>query len=558
MNGMYITCIIFLNGLLPLFICKFDSDTINIYLSKQNVTGSTDDLTGTCNVTGLSRNEIVLTDNIDTCNSSPVLAWVGAYAKYSPWIEYKGCGIFKFTANLIQIDFTQMNFSTEPDIFKCYEHCRMNYFKHNYIGFQRNKCLCFYNVDIEIVPCNNTNLTVCGDNQNFLCGDKDNVTVIYEIKNQVVNSTNNTGECGIVKIDYNQTTFSSMECSNKTAILCFDNGTSTLHAYPDKTDKWETSVQFCLKRDWLISSVQNVMNGSLPNVTEGTYWVSAVRGISYKSLHDDSVECKVVNIANNKTTVRNMPCSNNESILCFDNGTFTAYPTQKENFNKSVKFCQEQDRLVSSVEDVLNGNLLNVTDGSYWVFTTSRIAVQATIDNDFCVASLIENGKKMTPIVKSCDVKLPVTCRIGSFDPWNGTSLQTQSLMKRNLVIIIISGSIGFIVLVVIVIILICKRRKRTMKTENVKSNSQETKVKLDYAEVLPDVEYKNNSDTINIYDHTDTFQTSPKLDTNLQSEYDSMAGIKQEAEGLYDESATCPSGNTQTKELEDGLYDHC
>lgn len=28
----------------------------------------------------------------------------------------------------------------------------------------------------------------------------------------------------------------------------------------------------------------------------------------------------------------------------------------------------------------------------------------------------------MTPIVKSCDVKLPVTCRIGSFDPWNGTS----------------------------------------------------------------------------------------------------------------------------------------
>lgn len=33
------------------------------------------------------------------------------------------------------------------------------------------------------------------------------------------------------------------------------------------------------------------------------------------------------------------------------------------------------------------------------------------------------------------------------------------------------------------------------MKTENVKSNSQETKVKREmYAEVLPGVEYKNNS----------------------------------------------------------------
>ncbi|VDH95536.1 Hypothetical predicted protein [Mytilus galloprovincialis] len=459
----------------------------------------------------------------------------------------------------------------------------MNNFKHNYIGFQRNKCLCYFINDIEIEECDNTNVTVCGDNQNLVCGDRDNVTVIYEMKSQVINSLNNIGECGVVKIDHNQTTFRSIECSKNAAILCFDDGTSTLHAYPNKTNKWEKAVQFCLKHDRLISSVQNVMHESLPNATEGTYWVSAVRGISFKSLNDDSVECQVVNIANNKTTFRSMPCSNKESILCFDNGTFTAYPTQKENFNKSVKFCQEQDRLVSSVEDLLNGNLLNVTDGSYWVFTTSRIAVQATIDNDFCVASLIENGKKMTPIVKSCDVKLPVTCRIGSFDPWNGTSrecvtsghditstnsyittnmanvsVQTQSLMERNLVIIIISGSIGFIVLVVIVIILICKRRKRTMKTENVKSNSQETKVKLDYAEVLPDVEYKNNSDTINIYDHTDTSQAASKLDTNLQSEYDSMAGIKQEAEGLYDESATCPSGHTQTKELEDGLYDHC
>lgn len=84
----------------------------------------------------------------------------------------------------MQIDFTQMNFSTEPDIFKCYEHCRMNYIKHNYIGFQRNKCLCFYNVDIEIVLCNNTNVTVCGYNQNFICGGRDNVTVIYEIKSK--------------------------------------------------------------------------------------------------------------------------------------------------------------------------------------------------------------------------------------------------------------------------------------------------------------------------------------------------------------------------------------
>lgn len=59
-----------------------------------------------------------------------------------------------------------------------------------------------------------------------------------------------------------------------------------------------------------------------------------------------------------------------------DNGTFTAYPTQKENYDESVKFCKNQDGLISSVEDVMNGILLNVTDGSYWVSTTSRIAVQ--------------------------------------------------------------------------------------------------------------------------------------------------------------------------------------
>ncbi|XP_071149601.1 uncharacterized protein [Mytilus edulis] len=551
MNGMYITFIIFLNGLLSLFICKCDSDTINIYLSKQNVTGSTDDLTGTCNVTGLSRNEVVLAD---TCTSPPVLAWIGAYAKYSPWIEYKGCGMFNFTANLIEIDFTEKNFSTEPDIFKCFEHCQM-YHMHNYIGFQRNKCLCFFSVDIEdIVQCNNTTITVCGDNQNFICGNKDNVTVVYEIKNQVILPKNDTGQCGLVQIYDNQTTFSSKECSNKAAVLCFDN--DTLKVFPNKAENWRTAVQFCQTQNWLISSVANVMGGYLLNITDGTYWVSAIRGVSYTSLQD---ECKVVNIEDNKTTIRSMACSDKENILCFNNGTFTAYPTQKQNYDESVKFCKNQDGLISSVEDVMNGTLLKVTYGTYWVFTTGRIAVQATIDNDFCVASLIENGKKMTPIVKSCDVKLPVTCRIGSSDPWNGTSLQTQSLMERNLIIIIISGSIGFIVLVVVIIILICKRRKRTMKTENVKSNSQETKVKREmYAEVLPGVEYKNNSDTINIYDHTDSFQTSSKLDTNLQSEYDSMAGIKQEAEGLYDESATCPSGNTQTKELEDGLYDHC
>lgn len=33
-------------------------------------------------------------------------------------------------------------------------------------------------------------------------------------------STNNTGECGIVQINDNQTIFSSMECSNNAEILC--------------------------------------------------------------------------------------------------------------------------------------------------------------------------------------------------------------------------------------------------------------------------------------------------------------------------------------------------
>lgn len=62
-----------------------------------------------------------------------------------------------------------------------------------------------------------------------------------------------------------------------------------------------------------------------------------------------------------------------------DNGTFTAYPTQKQNYDESVKFCKNQDGLISSVEDVRNGILLNVTYGTYWVFTTSRIDVQGNV-----------------------------------------------------------------------------------------------------------------------------------------------------------------------------------
>lgn len=64
----------------------------------------------------------------------------------------------------------------------------MKKIKHNYIGFQRYKCLCYYTGDIEIVQCNNTTITECGDNQNFICGDNDNdnVTVIYEIKSKYI------------------------------------------------------------------------------------------------------------------------------------------------------------------------------------------------------------------------------------------------------------------------------------------------------------------------------------------------------------------------------------
>ncbi|CAG2198472.1 unnamed protein product [Mytilus edulis] len=233
-------------------------DTITIYLSNQTVSGTQDDLAGTCNTTGLSRKEVVLTG---TCTSSPILAWIGAYATYSPWIEYK-----------------------------------------------------------EIESCDNNDVTVCGDNQNFICGNKDNVTVIYEIKNQDMLSTNTTGECGIVQINGNQTIFSSMKCSNNAEILC--SGNETLKAYPKYTN-WVRTVKFCRTQDEVITSKENAMNRSLANITDGTYWVAAIRGISFRTL--------------------------------------------------------------------------------------------PAFDND-CVASIIENGKTMIPLVESCDVKLPVTCRAGSAD----------------------------------------------------------------------------------------------------------------------------------------------
>lgn len=74
----------FLNFVLLLILYL---DTLTIYLSNQTVSGTQDDLAGTCNTTGLSGKEVVLTG---TCTSSPILAWIGAYATFSPWIEYKG------------------------------------------------------------------------------------------------------------------------------------------------------------------------------------------------------------------------------------------------------------------------------------------------------------------------------------------------------------------------------------------------------------------------------------------------------------------------------------
>ncbi|CAG2234150.1 unnamed protein product [Mytilus edulis] len=383
--------IIFLIGSLSVYMYMCDTDTITIYLSNRTVSGTQDDLAGTCNTTGLSGKEIVLAGT-----SSPILAWIGAYATYSPWIEYKGCGKIYSTIIPLQIDFTQKNVSTEPDIFKCFELCVMNFIKHNYIGFQRNKCLCYLTFDIEeIIPCDNTSITVCGDNQNFICGEKDNVTVIYEIENLTMIATNDTGECGIVQINDNNTTFSSMECSNKAAILCFGN--ETTKAYPNRAENWEQTVKFCRTQDELITSIENAMDRSLVNITNGTYWVAAIRGISFRSL--------------------------------------------------------------------------------------------PAFDNDFCVASIIENGKKMKPLVESCDVKLPVTCRAGSADRLGyGTSTEkgdttttmenvsvlSQSLTQQNVIIIIATGSTGFICLVLVVIVLIFKRR--SVKNKNYSGNPQHSK----------------------------------------------------------------------------------
>ncbi|XP_071149594.1 uncharacterized protein [Mytilus edulis] len=483
MDGIH-AYIIFFTGSLSVYMYMCDTDTITIYLSNQTVSGTQDDLAGTCNTTGLSRKEVVLTG---TCTSPPILAWIGTYAIYSPWIEYKGCGRIKYYTFIpLQKDFIQKNFSTEPDIFKCFEHCQMTEIGHNYIGFQRYKCLCYYTGDIEIIPCNNTTITVCGDNQNFICGDQDNVTVIYEIKNLDMISKNDTGECGIVHINDNQTTFSSMECWNNASILCSNNG--TLKSYPSKAEDWEQTVKFCRMQDELISSVVNVINGNLTNVTDGTYWVSAIRGIAYTSLQ----ECVVVILTYNQPIFRSMACSKKVAILCSNNGTLTVYPTKKVNFDESVQFCLAQESLMSSVEDVINGSLLNVKDGTYWVSAVRDSPVQA-FDNDFCVAAFIESGSKMIPLVESCDVKLPVTCRAGSADRLNfGTSTEkcdtttnkenvsvlSQSLIQQNVIIIIAIGSTGFICLVLVLIVLIfkCRNVKNTKYSGNPKHSKHDRK----------------------------------------------------------------------------------
>lgn len=57
-------------------------------------------------------------------------------------------------------------------------------------------------------------------------------------------------------------------------------------------------------------------------------------------------------------------------------GNFTAYPTKRENWNESVRFCNSQDGSISSVENVRNGRLLNVTESTYWVSVIRRISVQ--------------------------------------------------------------------------------------------------------------------------------------------------------------------------------------
>lgn len=57
--------------------------------------------------------------------------------------------------------------------------------------------------------------------------------------------------------------------------------------YPYKTENWGSAVQYCQTKDGLVSSVENVGNGSFINVTDGTYWVSAIRGVSYTSLQGE-------------------------------------------------------------------------------------------------------------------------------------------------------------------------------------------------------------------------------------------------------------------------------
>ncbi|CAC5398152.1 unnamed protein product [Mytilus coruscus] len=437
MNRIH-TYIIYLTGLLSLFIYICDTDTITIYLSNQTVPGTQYDLSETCNSTGLSRNEIAL---IGTCNSSPILAWIGAYASYSPWIEYKGCRISKRDAIVVQIEFTHKNVSVEPDIFKCFQSCQMFSSKNIYIGFQRYKCLCHFTVDVEeILLCDNNSVTVCGDNQKFICGENDNITVIYEIKNLDMILKNNTGECGIVQINgnqTNQTTFSSMKCSNKAAILCFDNG--TLKAYPNKTENWVQTVKFCRTQDGLISSVENAMNGNLLNITDGTYWVAAIRGVSYSSLQD-------------------------------------------------------------------SGNAL-------------------------CVASFVINGGKMKPIVKSCDLNLPVSCKGGGSDRWNGslrdcrtstekiytttdmTNVSVLSLLlnQRNLIITIASGtfgSIGFICLVLVTFFRISSRRN--MKNKKKSGNPQHQNCDRDYDDLDPNRQEMHVYNTTQDRDYVD-------LDPNRQ-----------------------------------------
>lgn len=57
-----------------------------------------------------------------------------------------------------------------------------------------------------------------------------------------------------------------------------------LKAYTNKAENWEQTVKFCRTQDELITSIENAMNRSLVNITDGTYWVAAIRGISFRTL----------------------------------------------------------------------------------------------------------------------------------------------------------------------------------------------------------------------------------------------------------------------------------